>query len=877
MPIQFIIILSLPNNVSNDACSNTIFYMTLIYIEFIVVAILNHFSFRRINLVRFGREVFKTGTIPEFEFKPDLNNIHDLHNYRRVHDNKKLTHFTLENEEKQFTLELSPESQENIYQEETNHISSSCDVQQQKIEHLELKDTVTELSNLDKWLDEFQNADLLAPNHDHLQNIPYAEQVFEYLAQRGEDDKTFEIIRNLAMICTEKQYWNRAIKYHNIILKHMKDNYWNLNEFVYLSQQCSEIYLQINNFHQSEYQLQNAIKTIYYKTVSNTKIEQYPNNISIENLFQHCQNEARRSVVSLTLVLANLYICGGQYLNQAIGILEYLSTHVSIRKTAKRVLILFHLARAYFQHGRYHIANSIIEEKILSKYNAKNNTLLESVEFLELRVQIMMHCNRFKDALNLVEDTLIYMPKDAAAVKKAKLYYLKGQLLQAECFDTLNTQRIKLKKNIDRAKKSKSAKRASKIIITRSLEGPNFTNKTKLKELEETKEKEQKESTVIKIDIDEYRIKLLDAVSALSLSQNIYINKCNDFSMQAKCCLQLVKTYLEIIMEYYVVPSVVLKDEQFVLLPWLDARQHLEKINTQVYNTLNSIVKQIKDPRLLTETYIALAEFEFLKSHDSILKSNERQNQNVTWLQTSKNFWLQAKVTFFGSYKDSNDWIFLRRINRHFRLEIFKLFQRILRLLICYDNKFIADNVDILITYTTLETFMSAQNDIYVKSTESKQFPKYKSTENQEMTQNTTVTLKISDEQRQILEQIQLATDSHSITPLYPRYRDFEQSKNDEMWSEKYLDELFRMHWKISSGIYGQMVDNDKPLDAIISELYVSNKELDVHCTLNRMHRSWKVNETFIISLNNVVFMFHPHTLFKYAIHKTKKKLINLY
>eukprot|EP01084_Bolivina_argentea_P024652 45908_1 len=842
MPIQFIIILSLPNNANNDACPNTIFYMTIIYIEFIVVAILNHFSFRRINLVRFGREAFETGTIPEYEFKPDLNNIHDLHNYRRVHDNIK--------------------SEEKIYEEETNHISNLCDVQelhlqQQKIEHIELKDTDTDLSNLDKWLGEFQNADL--------SGIPHAEQVFEYLAQRGEHDKTFQIIRNLGIICIEKQYWNRAIKYHNIILKHMKDNYWNLNEFVYLSQQCSEIYLQINNFHQSEYQLQNAIKTIYYKTVSNTKIEQYPNNISIENLFQHCQNEARRSVVSLTLVLANLYICGGQYLNQAIGILEYLSTHVSIRKTAKRVLILFHLARAYFQHGRYHIANSIIEEKILSKYNAKNNTLLESVEFLELRVQIMMHCNRFKDALNLVEDTLIYMPKDAAAVKKAKLYYLKGQLLQAECFDTLNTQRIKLKKNIDRAKKSKSAKRSSKIIIT------------KLKELEETKEKEQKESTVIKIDIDEYRIKLLDAVSALSLSQNIYINKCNDFSMQAKCCLQLVKTYLEIIMEYYVVPSVVLKDEQFVLLPWLDARQHLEKINTQVYNTLNSIVKQIKDPRLLTETYIALAEFEFLKSHDSILKSNERQNQNVTWLQTSKNFWLQAKVTFFGSYKDSNDWIFLRRINRHFRLEIFKLFQRILRLLICYDNKFIADNVDILITYTTLETFMSAQNDIYVKSTESKQFPKYKSTENQEMTQNTTVTLKISDEQRQILEQIQLATDSHSITPLYPRYRDFEQSKNDEMWSEKYLDELFRMHWKISSGIYGQMVDNDKPLDAIISELYVSNKELDVHCTLNRMHRSWKVNETFIISLNNVVFMFHPHTLFKYAIHKTKKKLINLY
>ncbi len=115
---------------------------------------------------------------------------------------------------------------------------------------------------------------------------------------------------------------------------------------------------------------------------------------------------------------------------------------------------------------------------------------------------------------------------------------------------------------------------------------------------------------------------------------------------------------------------------------------------------------------LLIESYIALAEFEFLKY--------ETQKNGLKHENNNNNFWQQSKITFFGTYKDSNDWIFLRRIDRHSRLQIFNLFKRILRLLICYDNKFISDNVEIFVSYISLETFMVAQNDIYKNETAKK-------------------------------------------------------------------------------------------------------------------------------------------------------------
>eukprot|EP01084_Bolivina_argentea_P257863 434526_1 len=407
--------------------------------------------------------------------------------------------------------------------------------------------------------------------------------------------------------------------------------------------------------------------------------------------------------------------------------------------------------------------------------------------------------------------------------------------------------------------------------------------------------------------------------------------------MQAKCCLELSKTYLEIIMEYYALPKYLLNSDNNntkcsdPILKWLgtkifnnyDSRpiieiiQHcLDEIYHPLYTALSLSKSQTKDINLLIESYISLGEFEFLKDNKS---------------QTSKNFWKQSKISFFSTYKDSDDWIFLRRIDRHSRLQIFKLFKRILRLLICYDNKFIANNVEIFVSYISLETFMIAQKDIIIhqkiipkprkksiihlqpnnnnnlNNNKGTDFSRYNSSaiyvkkqkqnnskknnnnnnnNNDELKKeererliikNPTVTFRIDDTQNEQLKQIQLGRDINIIRPLYQRYKNY--NKDCIMDSEKYLDELFRMHWKMrtessqfSTNRSTTEIDNNKSLVTICKcieklKTFIGN---DISSTLNRKYRCWKINETFIISLDSVIFIFHTHTLFKYGINKLK-------
>ncbi len=377
--------------------------------------------------------------------------------------------------------------------------------------------------------------------------------------------------------------------------------------------------------------------------------------------------------------------------------------------------------------------------------------------------------------------------------------------------------------------------------------------------------------------------------------------------MQTKCCLELSKTYLEIIMEYYAIPKFVLQNERssVSIIQWLGQKifndfhrsneeiiaHCLDEIYRPLYTALSLSKSETKDILLLIESYISLAEFEFLKENYS---------------QTSKNFWKQSKITFFATYRDSNDWIFLRRIDRHSRLQIFKLFKRILRLLICYENKFVAANVEIFVSYISLETFMIAQKDILIpfkllnkkmkfaprksntmkpkpKSPPGADFSRYTSTaiykqnsdiikkddEKDDVTINPTVTFRISDEQNEGLSHIQLGNDITGgvIKPLYQRYLD--RQSLSLIGGELYLDELFRMHWKMrteSSQFSGARnnsseIDNNKSLVTITKCIH----SLRIEREHNK--RCWNINETFIISLNSIVFIFHPHTLFKYGIH----------
>merc|ERR1712157_67115 len=65
------------------------FYMLLVYVEFIGVNVLNFWSFQITDFIggttKFGTEAIKPNEVQLFEFEPKYDEIHDLHNYRRVY------------------------------------------------------------------------------------------------------------------------------------------------------------------------------------------------------------------------------------------------------------------------------------------------------------------------------------------------------------------------------------------------------------------------------------------------------------------------------------------------------------------------------------------------------------------------------------------------------------------------------------------------------------------------------------------------------------------------------------------------------------------------------------------------------------------------
>jgi hypothetical protein len=89
MQIQFAILLLIYNisdcSPDDGFCAATPFFMLLVYSEFIIISILNHFSFSNKDFIVFGREAIKENEVQLFDFLPDYNAIHDLHNYRRIH------------------------------------------------------------------------------------------------------------------------------------------------------------------------------------------------------------------------------------------------------------------------------------------------------------------------------------------------------------------------------------------------------------------------------------------------------------------------------------------------------------------------------------------------------------------------------------------------------------------------------------------------------------------------------------------------------------------------------------------------------------------------------------------------------------------------
>jgi len=88
MQIQFVILLLVYNiwdKPEDGFCAAIPFFMILVYSEFIIVCVCNHFSFSNQDFVLFGREAIKKNEVQLFDFLPDYDSIHDLHNYRRIY------------------------------------------------------------------------------------------------------------------------------------------------------------------------------------------------------------------------------------------------------------------------------------------------------------------------------------------------------------------------------------------------------------------------------------------------------------------------------------------------------------------------------------------------------------------------------------------------------------------------------------------------------------------------------------------------------------------------------------------------------------------------------------------------------------------------
>ncbi len=312
--------------------------------------------------------------------------------------------------------------------------------------------------------------------------------------------------------------------------------------------------------------------------------------ITIGKIFELCEGEDRIAIGSLTLVLSNLYISGGNYLPLAINLLTYLRKHIfTNRSSTRRILILFQLARAYFKHGRYEIADNIIEKEILSRYPTKNDKLLSGLEFIQLRILIMIKRKRFEPALKLLDpnenDIISDIIKKESFVKRAKINYLKGRILQQRIFNKLTS---KCEREKEKFKKRESAKQSAKIIITSPLqsieEEAKHNHNTDLPAVE--LKLNGASSSISQIQRPQHKrgggggghgininpltmqqsavsikdINPLDAQSALLLSHSDFRLHVQDPIMQAKCCLELGNTHTEIMMEYYAIPTFVLSD-----------------------------------------------------------------------------------------------------------------------------------------------------------------------------------------------------------------------------------------------------------------------------------------------------------------------------
>ncbi|ETO23549.1 hypothetical protein RFI_13631 [Reticulomyxa filosa] len=196
-------------------------------------------------------------------------------------------------------------------------------------------------------------------------------------------------------------------------------------------------------------------------------------------------------------------------------------------------------------------------------------------------------------------------------------------------------------------------------------------------------------------------------VKVLNLTDTIH-----EKTLEAKSWLEIAQTYLEVLMTYYALPK------YCKFLPGYEPNESVENVilrlfeepnSTSLHQILDDCFKDIETSltnaltlskkqmhvNLLLKSYVSFAELHLLQNNETL----------------ARHYWEQAKLCLFQMYRDSNDWIFLRRMNRHFRSDIHTVFKRIVRILICFPPRFIVENISVLDSFVAFETCMFAQGD----------------------------------------------------------------------------------------------------------------------------------------------------------------------
>jgi len=404
--------------------------------------------------------------------------------------------------------------------------------------------------------------------------------------------------------------------------------------------------------------------------------------------------------------------------------------------------------------------------------NAHNaQSMIYSFDFAEHRILNWLQTEKFDEALKLCK-LMIRRIDQMAFAQKARFYYLKGKIHQARTFKQLRTGRLlkmtsaatvvsvdKFCENKIPGEPPKVHKQTSSKPFLDVIDGNTELKRPKSTEsfhspFSKPVSSEKFSFHMARQSSSEYLVPgqgtPLSTTSNCSISfknggnrpkhirkrtysdrfhrlpnikncttaftqANIYSSYVEDSLRQSKCFTELSQTCLEIMMyaeglqkhakflpgetsycipnqqelrEWVLETGLVRESNNDVVKAFLDA---IDDISVQALNSSTTCL----NINLILHGYLNIAELRLLQNR----------------MRASRVYWEESKKAFWSIYRESNDWIIIRHMDPQFRLEVYAILKRIVRLLICFKERIIEQNLDVIESFQALETFMFSQED----------------------------------------------------------------------------------------------------------------------------------------------------------------------